>query len=86
MLLALASGENVHWPPSSFHHRNHLDITNTLGAPYVVDLVRVVNAPNVLEDSSVRSHFAQVQVSASRLLFLQSDKMDKTMTKHKLDA
>ena len=48
--------------------------------------MRFVSAPNVFEDSSVRSHFAQVQVSASRLLFLQSDKMGKTLPKHKLDA
>ena len=27
VLLALASGENVHWPSSSFHYHNHLDIT-----------------------------------------------------------
>ena len=27
VFLALASGENVHWPSSSFHYHNHLDIT-----------------------------------------------------------
>ena len=54
--------------------------------PTVVDLVRFVSAPNVFEDSSVRSHFAQVQASVSPLLFLQRDKMSKTLLKHKLTA